>query len=173
MLSSPARLSRKIGPAAYRTCTRYRLAAWVFETLAMTCYVAYSFLPPPIPLPPAFPWARWVSVLIAAGIGLPCGYLLYRGARDAGKESLIVNQEHTLYGGIYETIRHPQTAGEVPLRWALAFFLHSPFLAIYSVVWIPIFIVVCWAEERDLVIRYGQTYEEYRRRTPALIPRWW
>ena len=27
------------------------------------------------------------------------------------------------------------------------------------------------AEERDLVIRLGQAYEDYRRRTPAFIPR--
>jgi len=26
-------------------------------------------------------------------------------------------------------------------------------------------------EERDLVIRLGQAYEDYRRRTPAFIPR--
>jgi len=36
---------------------------------------------------------------------------------------------------------------------------------------ILVFIVTCWAEERDLLIRYGEAYAEYQERTGFLIPR--
>ncbi len=45
-----------------------------------------------------------------------------------------------------------------------------PILALYSLVWIPIFAGICAAEERELVIRYGEMYEEYRARTGFLLP---
>ncbi|NIV40707.1 MAG: isoprenylcysteine carboxyl methyltransferase, partial [Anaerolineae bacterium] len=53
----------------------------------------------------------------------------------------------------------------------VAFLLHSPFLALYSLVWIPIFVAISLAEERDLVLRYGKAYEEYRERTGFFLPK--
>ena len=138
--------------------------------VATVNYVIYYFYPLPIPLPTTFPWPWWVSALIALAIAVPSAYLFYRGVKDAGEETMIVREDHTLYGGIYEKIRHPQAAGELPFWWVFAFLLHSPFLALYSLVWIPIFVAICLAEERDLVIRYGEAYEEYRQRTGLPAP---
>jgi protein-S-isoprenylcysteine O-methyltransferase Ste14 len=76
-----------------------------------------------------------------------------------------------MYSGIYERIRHPQAIGELPVWWVIAFLLHSPFLALVSFIWVPIFIAICWAEERDLLVRYGETYAAYREGTGAVIPK--
>ena len=76
-----------------------------------------------------------------------------------------------MYGGIYEKIRHPQALGELPFWWVIAFLLHSPFLVLYSLVWIPIFVLMCLAEEQDLLLRYGEAYEEYMQRTGRFFPR--
>ena len=84
---------------------------------------------------------------------------------------MFVKKEHELYGGIYKKMRHPQAVGELPYWWVFAFALHSPFLVLYSLVWIPLFIIMSWAEERDLVIRYGEAYEEYRRRVGWFGPK--
>ena len=65
-------------------------------------------------------------------------------------------------------MRHPQAVGELPFWWVFAFALHSPFLVVFSFVWVPVFVLICWAEERDLVIRYGEAYETYRARTGAI-----
>jgi protein-S-isoprenylcysteine O-methyltransferase Ste14 len=169
--AGPAALEARIGPRAYALCARYRVIASVLMTVATVNYVIYFFYPLPIPLPAAFPWPWWVSALIALAIAIPSGYLFIRGMRDAGEETMIPQKDHALYGGIYEKIRHPQAAGELPLWWVVAFLLHSPFLVLYSLVWIPIFVGICVAEERDLVLRYGKAYEEYRARTGFLIPR--
>ena len=169
--AGPAALERRIGPVAYKRCTRYRIVASVFMTVASINYVVYFFYPLPIPLARIFPWSWWLSALIALLIAIPSGYLFVRGMRDAGEETIIVKKEHTLYGGIYEKIRHPQAVGELPFWWVIAFLLHSPFLVLFSFVWLPIWIAMCLAEERDLVIRYGQAYEDYRRRTGFFLPR--
>ncbi len=53
----------------------------------------------------------------------------------------------------------------------IAFLCHSPFLVLYSFAWIPVFVLMCLAEERDLAIRYDRAYEVYRQRTGFLLPR--
>ncbi len=168
---SPAALEKKIGEVAYAKCTQYRIIASAFEIIAAANYIVYFFYPLPLQLPQTFTWEWWISIIISIVIAIPGGYLWWRGTRDAGKETIVPSKEHTLYGGIYQKIRHPQAAGEVTYWWVLAFILNSPFLAIFSFIWIPIFYIMCWAEERDLVIRYGEKYLEYKRNTSFLIPK--
>jgi len=91
--------------------------------------------------------------------------------KDAGEEAITPKKEHSLYGGIYKKVRHPQATGEVFLWWVAAFILNSPFLAIFSIIWLPVFYIMCVAEEKDLVIRYGEAYLEYKRNTGFLIPK--
>jgi protein-S-isoprenylcysteine O-methyltransferase Ste14 len=167
----PAALAEKIGETAYQRCTVYRMMAGTFMTIAMINYVLYIFYPLPLPLADTFPWQRWISISIAILIAIPSGYIWFRGMRDAGEETMIVKQEHTLYGGIYEKIRHPQAVGEMPFWFVMAFLLHSPFLVLYSFVWVPIFWIMSMAEEKDLIIRYGQAYEEYRKQVGAFFPK--
>jgi len=167
----PAALEKKIGEAAYAKCMRYRLIASTFEIVAVANYIVYFFCPLPVPLPQTFPWEWWVSIVIATAIAIPSGYLMGIGLKDAGRESIGPKKEHKLYGGIYEKIRHPQATGEVALWWVIAFMLNSPFLAVFSFIWLPIFYIFCWAEEKDLAIRYGEAYLEYKRNTGFIIPK--
>jgi protein-S-isoprenylcysteine O-methyltransferase Ste14 len=167
----PAALEQKIGPAAYKKCTQYRFLAGLLMGVVTINYIIYIFYPLPIPLSPTFPWSWWVSALIAVLIAIPAGYVWIRGMKDAGEETMLVKKEHTMYGGIYLKIRHPQAVGELPFWWVIAFLLHSPFLVLYSFVWIPIFIAMSLAEERDLLIRYGEAYAEYQKRTGFMFPK--
>ena len=80
-------------------------------------------------------------------------------------------REHEMYGGIYERIRHPQAVGEFPLWWVIAFLVHSPFLVLFSFLYIPVWYYLRVAEERDLLIRYGTAYEEYRQRVGFRFPK--
>jgi protein-S-isoprenylcysteine O-methyltransferase Ste14 len=96
---------------------------------------------------------------------------MLRGLKDAGRESMEPRKEHALHGGIYRRMRHPQAVGEMPLFWAIALLLHSPFLVLWSFVYLPVFIVMCWGEERDLLLRYGEAYEDYRQRVGLFFPK--
>lgn len=167
----PAALEKKIGEIAYPKCTRFRLIASVFELIAVVNYFVYFFHPLSVPFPRMFPWDWWFSASIAVLIAIPGGYLLWKGMKDAGEETVFVEKEHTLYGGIYRNIRHPQAIGEVTFWWVIAFLLNSPFLALFSFIWIPIFYVMCRAEEKDLIIRYGEEYLKYKRNTGFIIPK--
>jgi len=167
----PAALEARIGERSYRVCARYRLAAAVLMSVASANYVLYRLLPLPIELARVFPWPWWVSALAAAVIAIPSGILWWRGVRDAGEETMVPKKEHTLYGGIYEQIRHPQAVGELLTWWVMAFLLHSPFLALYSFVWVGVFYAISAAEERDLVLRYGEPYLAYQQRTGMFLPR--
>ena len=168
---SPAALEKRIGEISYARCKRYRQIAIVFEFITIVNYVVYYFYPLSMPLPLVFPWDYWISIVIAVAIAVPSSYLMYIGMKDAGEEAITPKKEHSLYGGIYEKIRHPQATGEIFLWWVAAFILNSPFLAIFSIIWLPVFYIMCVAEEKDLVIRYGEAYLEYKRNTGFLIPK--
>ena len=96
---------------------------------------------------------------------------MFRGLKDAGKEAMLPQKDQQLYDGIYDKIRHPQAAGEVVLWWVIAFLLHSPFLVLYSFIFLPIFYVMCWAEEKDLVLRFEEAYVAYQARTGMFFPK--
>jgi len=167
---SPAALEKVIGPQAYRKCGRYRVIAALFETVTAACFITYRFHPVPNPLPEHFPWHWGISALLAALIGLPTLGLMFIGMRDAGGETMTPRKEHGMYGGIYKRIRHPQAAGEV-FGWLwIALLLDAPFLAVFSLAYFPVFLVMCHAEEQDLLLRFGASYAEYMRRTGAFIP---
>jgi protein-S-isoprenylcysteine O-methyltransferase Ste14 len=73
--------------------------------------------------------------------------------------------------GIYARVRHPRYL-QIMLSltgWALI----SNYLASYVVVAFGgvLLAFLIPLEERELVTRFGQAYEDYRRRVPALIPR--
>ena len=169
--AGPAALEQKIGAEAYTKCTRYRALSGIFMTLAGVNYVVYAFYPIPLPLPRIFAWPYWISALIAVVIAIPSGILWGWGMKDAGEETMLVKKEHTLYSGIYQKIRHPQAAGEVWYWWVFAFLCNSPFLVIYSIIWLPLFHLMSKAEERDLLIRYGDSYKTYMENTGMYFPK--
>lgn len=168
---SPAGREKIIGPDAYRLCFYERLLSGGFEFIITINFVLYFFYPLPTPLPVKFPWEWWVSLGIAALIGIPAAALMFAGLRDSGEEALRPKKEHGLYGGIYNRLRHPQAVGEVFLFPVMAILLHSPFLTVFSLIYFPIFMLLCYAEEQDLLLRFGDAYAEYCQRTGAFWPK--
>jgi protein-S-isoprenylcysteine O-methyltransferase Ste14 len=141
------------------------------KALIIASYILYYFFPLPIPLGAKFPWNYWITFSIAILIGAPATYLMILGIRDAGEETLRPKESHKMYGGIYKLIRHPQAIGEVFLFLVTGFLLNSPFLSLYSLVFFPIFLVLCYAEEQDLLLRYGEAYADYCLLTGAFWPK--
>ena len=168
---SPAALEKRIGDSAYNKCATYRMISSIFMMVAAINYVLYYWFPLPVPFPDTFPWSYWVSVVIAVIIATPSLHLMLRGIKDAGEETMRPKQKHEMYGGIYERIRHPQAIGEFPLWWVIAFLVHSPFLVLFSFLYVPVWYYLCVAEEKDLLIRYGIAYEEYCRRVGFWLPK--
>lgn len=168
---SPAGREMIIGSRAYSHCFSDRLISGLFELVIAINYVLYYFFPLPAPLPDQFPWAWWISLVIAALIGIPATILMIVGLRAAGEEALHPKKEHSMYSGIYKKIRHPQAVGEVFLFPVMGILLHSPFLTLFSLIYFPIFVILCYAEEQDLLLRYGNAYAEYCKQTAAFWPK--
>ena len=167
----PAKLEQKIGEIAYEKCERYRVYASISFGIFFITYVVYAFYPLPIPISHELPWDYSISIILAIFISIPSFALLGIGVRDAGKETLSPKKEHTMYGGIYNKIRHPQSLGEVWVGHILALVLNRTFLFLFSFLWIPVFYYMSVVEERDLILRYGKSYEDYRKRVGMYFPK--
>lgn len=167
----PAALEQKIGLKAYARCAYYRIIASFFELIVIINYLIYFFLPIPIVIARFFIWDYGISMILSITILIPSLYIMLVGLKHAGREALFPEKEHTLYKGIYEKIRHPQALGEAFIWWSVALILNSPFLFLYSVVWFPLFYWFCKAEEKDLIVRYGEPYKDYKERTGMFFPK--
>ena len=168
----PAHLEQKIGEKAYKRSGMYRNLVGIFMFVIMANYILYPKYPLPFdPFPVKFQWPYWVSIVIAVIIAIPSLYMEVISTKAAKSETMMPDKSHTMYGGIYQKIRHPMALGEVPLWWVIAFAVNSPFLVVFSFIWIPVWYWWCVAEEKDLELRYGQPYIEYRERTGMFFPK--
>jgi len=167
----PAKLEQEIGEIAYEKCERYRLYASVPFFLFFIPYIIYLYYPLPLPIPNELPWDYWISIVLAIVIAIPSFAIMGIGVRAAGVETYKPMKEHKMYGGIYNTIRHPQSIGEVWLGVIIALIFNRTFLLLFSFIWFPIFYYMLIVEERDLIIRYGEAYVEYRNRVGMIFPK--
>lgn len=167
---NPAGRETVIGLRAYQLCFYDRLTSAAFEFVITINYILYYFYPLDTPLPDSFPWRWWISLVIATIIGVPALILLIIGIRDAGLETMRPKKEQVLFGGIYAHLRHPQAVGEVFLFLVIALLLNSPFLTFFSLIYFPLFMIMCFAEEQDLLLRYGKAYADYCKRTGPFLP---
>jgi protein-S-isoprenylcysteine O-methyltransferase Ste14 len=142
-----------------------------WKLITVTCYVLYRFYPLRVPLPASFHWPSWISGLVAAAFRIPALFLMGIGLHDAGEEAMRPMEKHIMYAGIHDQIRHPQAAGEVFLWLVIAFLLKSPFLAVFSLIYFPIFVLLRWADKQDLPLRYGEPYAAYCRKRGAFWPK--
>ncbi len=168
---SPAALSKIWGEKAYARCFKLRGIAMLFEFITLANYLVYWRYPVQAPLPLKFPWPYGFSLGAALLIGLPAAWLMVRGMRDAGEETARPDPSHTMYGGIYRHLRHPQALGESFLWLAAALAIHSPFLVIFSTFYFPLMLMTTFIEEHDLLIRYGDAYADYIHSTGLLWPK--
>ncbi len=168
---SVIQLERKIGPKAYVKCEQYSIISLFFFIMICVSYMIYYFYPLPLAIPQTFPISGWILAPIASLFFIPLAYIYYRAVKDAGEETIRPKKDSELYGGIYTKIRHPQALALLPIGWILALILNSPFLFIISFIWIPAFYFMCLAEEKDLLLRYGDKYREYMKTTGFFFPK--
>lgn len=73
--------------------------------------------------------------------------------------------------GMYEIVRHPQYLGWVLSHVGMSFLLS----VLYSMFFTPVLTVLIYLvskkEEDELIEEFGREYEDYRRKVPMLIPR--
>jgi protein-S-isoprenylcysteine O-methyltransferase Ste14 len=167
----PARLEKEIGEIAYEKCERYRTYGSIPFMFFFVSYILYLFYPLPLPIPNELPWDYSITIIASIIIAVPSFALMGLGVKAAGEETLRPKKEHKLYGGIYNRIRHPQMLGEVWLGVIIGLMLNRTFLLLFSFIWFPFFYYMAVVEERDLILRYGEPYVEYRTRVGMFFPK--
>jgi protein-S-isoprenylcysteine O-methyltransferase Ste14 len=71
--------------------------------------------------------------------------------------------------GPYSWVRHPLYLFMVLIIWSCPELTTDRLL--FNVLWTAWIVAGLYLEERDLIVEYGDTYREYRRRVPMIIPR--
>ncbi len=120
-------------------------------------------------------WLGWPAVLCfgaALVVEFQCRkHLTLRTLVGIPELSPTPTSQPLLDQGIYARLRHPRYVVVILSVFAVALFTN--YLAVYLLC--PLACVVLYGitlmEERELVERFGQAYEQYQRRVPRFIPR--
>jgi len=168
----PAKRSIKRGEKAWEGCKKLRSISGLFEIIITLNIILWIWFPLPLVSTWIISPNIWIGVIIAVSIMIPCVMVMIKGILDAGSETLSPSKETEMYGGIYQYIRHPQSAGEFPLFIAMGFLVNSWFLVVFMFVYILIYIpIMIFYEEKDLIRRFGDKYVEYQGQTGAIFPK--
>ncbi len=74
--------------------------------------------------------------------------------------------------GLYRFVRNPMYFGALLALFAEAIFFRSAWILLYAgMLWLALHTFTVFLEEPELERRFGETYREYRERTPRWIPR--
>ena len=125
-------------------------------------------------LPPLLPGPRGLAVAaVLLAVGLPlwawCVALFLQG----GGTPVPFNPPPILVArGPYRRVRNPMLMGVFASLFGLGFLMHSASMVL---IWTPIYLIanlieITRVEQPELERRFGDSYREYRRRVPMLVP---
>lgn len=121
-----------------------------------------------LPLPE---WVRWIGVGAGLLVMPAAHWVLHTLGRNVS-ETVLTKDEHELVtNGPYRWIRHPLYTTGIVLFSALGLVAASWFILGWTLVALAgVRGVVIPREEQELLVRFGGEYEEYIRRTGAMLP---
>jgi len=114
---------------------------------------------------------RWIAVgLLIAG----CALLVWT-FRSLGKnltDTVVTREHHTLVvHGPYRWIRHPLYSAAALLVTAVSVMTANWFLLTTGIAVLSVLVMRTRTEERNLVARFGDSYQTYMNRTGRFVPR--
>jgi protein-S-isoprenylcysteine O-methyltransferase Ste14 len=116
---------------------------------------------------------RWAGAALGAGV-VPAVHWVLTALGSNVSETVLTKDRHELVTGAgpYRWIRHPLYTTGIALFVAIGLMAANwLILGMAAIALIAIRTVVVPREERALIARFGAGYEEYRRRTGAMMPR--
>ncbi|MFX1566151.1 MAG: methyltransferase family protein [Promethearchaeota archaeon] len=167
----PYNRAQRFGKSAWQTAKRDRSFSGILMCVLTVNMILWLWFPIP-----ELAWLvhpNWLnSILIGIILAIIFTPIWFKGIKDAGRETMEPSPSTELYGGIYNYIRHPQAVGEMPWFVIIPLFLNSLFLVIWATIMILIVSpIIIYYEEKDLLERFGDKYQEYQQRTGAVFPK--
>ena len=168
----PTIRGEKKGKEIWKECRNLRIAGSVFEGIILIAMILWIWFPIENLNWKIFSrW--WIGIVVSLLFFIPCGIIMFKGVKDAGKETLTPSRDTEMSSGIYKYIRHPQTTGEMPMFPAFGLAINSWFMVLIMVVFIIVYVpVIQYFEEKDLTKKFGDSYTEYQKTTGAFLPKW-
>lgn len=166
-------LSRRLGPSADRG---YRL---FYNLVAAATLLPVLAIPARIPGPTLWqilsPWVFITTAVQVVAILVILLVLLQTGASSfLGIRQLFSPQgtaARLMVSGFYRWVRHPLYTAALVLIWLTPVMTSSTLVLFLG---FTLYIVVgSRYEERQLVADFGESYQEYRLKIPAFVPRPW
>jgi len=116
--------------------------------------------------------ARWLGVCLGGAL-VPLNLWLFRSIGANVSETILTKQHHELVTeGPYRWVRHPLYAVGILLLLSLSLVAANWFIGGLTLAAVPLFsLVIIPREEENLIAKFGNDYERYRRRTGRLLPR--
>jgi protein-S-isoprenylcysteine O-methyltransferase Ste14 len=116
-------------------------------------------------------WLRWGGV-IALLAGAALLVWTFRTLGTNLTDTVVTRQKHTLVVyGPYRWVRHPLYSSAALLVVAISLIAANWFFLAAGVALLSILIVRTRTEEQNLVLRFGDSYERYMKRTGRFVPR--
>ncbi len=118
---------------------------------------------------------RFGFVSGVGALGMVTGVAIRRMARRAlGKQFSyalkIVERHELITRGVYRYVRHPAYTGDLLFQLGLALLFSSSYGFLLMLALVPLMLYRIRIEERMMIEKFGDAYQEYRRKTKALIP---
>ncbi|MEJ2249463.1 MAG: isoprenylcysteine carboxylmethyltransferase family protein [Candidatus Lokiarchaeota archaeon] len=168
----PAKREKKYGQKVWKQSKILREIAQWFQILSLINLILWIWFPLPIVNQWLISSNIWIGLIIGICMIIPGIIIMYKGVKDAGDETYAPSKDTKLHGGIYNYVRHPQSAGEIPVYIAVGFLLNSWFIVIVIFVFLVIYIsLMIYIEEKDLVRRFGEEYIEYQKNVGCFTPK--
>ncbi len=152
------------------------------EVVLLALMMIGTLLLPVLSLTPLLAFADYPLHPVALGAGvavmLLALWLFHRSHADLGKNwsmTLEIREGHELVtGGVYARIRHPMYTALYLYGLAQALLLANWLAGLsFLVAFTLMFAARLRSEERMMLEKFGEKYEDYRRRTKRLVPFVW
>jgi protein-S-isoprenylcysteine O-methyltransferase Ste14 len=143
---------------------------WIKSPLQLLVLPLESYVPM---AGPVLFWVRMTLAILFSAVGI---MMFIRSLQTFGfdymavvylyfpEESKLQNHE------IYSVLRHPAYAGILTVGLGGMFFTFTLYSIIFLIVFILAFYIhIYFVEEKELIQRFGTSFQEYRRNVPALV----
>lgn len=117
-------------------------------------------------------WSRWIGVFVGLGV-TPLNVWMLRSLGRNISETILTKESHELVTtGPYRWLRHPLYSFGLLMIGGLSLIAANWLMAALALAAVVFFsVVIIPREEAELVKKFGSRYEDYRRDTGRLLPR--
>lgn len=120
---------------------------------------------------PLISFVPLVHLIIFIPIIIVVLWLSFKGVSEVTlKVAETHRAERVITTGVYSIVRHPQYLGALLAHLGISILLS----ALYSLLLTPFLVIyiylISWKEEKELIIEFGNDYEDYKENVPMFIP---